>query len=454
MRQKIYVLLLLLVTGTTCLQASTMDVFWHVGRFFHVENEAPYIELAYLIPGPEVTYVSATEEMYSLSFKIEIIQEEELVVAYNYQNSEKQLVDGAASMPNIENLQRIQVPTGTIDLILTITDDLDSLHYFSDFVTIDVPEKKEAFLSDIMLVSQVREALPDNPFYRNGQSFIPKYMSYYPKEVSELNFYTEYYQPNNEAQYLIKYMIAEETGMLITDLSNHKKVKGSFEAMYTGFNIGNLPSGNYYLYVELRSETNELIERKRAFFQRSNNVESTDIKYNSSELDVITNNFARKYDLRNIIHHTAALAPIADEFQIAAIQGVIAGNDLTSIQNYFFSFWKNLSPVDPELAWNTYAEDLQYAENVFTTSLKQGFETSRGRVYLKYGKPVERIERRNSQYGEFEVWYYEQLNGASGIYFVFVNDQLGDNDFLLVHSNAAGEIFDRFWFDIIKNGDY
>ena len=70
----------------------------------------------------------------------------------------------------------------------------------------------------------------------------------------------------------------------------------NFDALYSEFDISALPSGNYYVYAELRNEDNALIDRKRMYFQRLNNTEESKLdNVDYYELDVIKNNFGGMY---------------------------------------------------------------------------------------------------------------------------------------------------------------
>ncbi|MEZ4930445.1 MAG: GWxTD domain-containing protein, partial [Chitinophagales bacterium] len=222
----------------------------------------------------------------------------------------------------------------------------------------------------------------------------------------------------------------------------------------SGFDITTLPSGNYYIYAELRNDKNEVADRKRMFFQRYNKLkEDLDVVENRG-LGVIENNFAKKYDLRNITHHLNALKPIADKFEEAAINGAIDSKDLALMQNYFYSFWSKRDSKNPEDRWMEYANLVKFADDEFGNTMIEGNETSRGITYLKYGKPTERLERNTRDFGRIEVWTYEFLEGQGNVKFMFVENPLAQNEFPLVHSTLKNQMFDKEWDRIIKNNNY
>jgi GWxTD domain-containing protein len=438
------------------LLSNTLDVYWSVKRYYQPERQKHYIELYYLIPGNLVNYTTQPDKsiMASVITSVEVYNSKGLISKEKYILNSPNYLNDKEGFINLTDLLRIEVPEDSLQLIFKILDKNDSLIHYTSALDVVIEPKKDAFLSDIMPVNEISDGDENNSFFRNGKVITPRFLSFYPNEATRLSFYVEFYQPEKTEGYLYRYLITDDNGVLVSKYANFKKINSkNFDALLAGFDITDLASGNYYLYVELRDSENKLIERKRYFFQRSNQRESTQsLSYH--ELDVITNNFAKKYDLANILHHVKALKPIADEFERAAIDGIVREGNLEKLQNYFFTFWKKRDATNAEAQWMAYAEKLQYVEQRFTTTTERGFETERGRVYLKYGPPVERIERPNSSVGQYEVWYYEHLRNQSTVYFVFVNQNRITEEFFLVHTNLVGEIYSRYWAERIKNGEF
>jgi hypothetical protein len=75
-----------------------------------------------------------------------------------------------------------------------------------------------------------------------------------------------------------------------------------------------------------------------------------------------------------------------------------------------------------------------------------GYATDRGRVYLQYGPP----NTMSDHYAEpsaypYEIWHYYKLGSQSNRKFVFYNPDLVSNDFVLLHSDAQGELPNSRW---------
>lgn len=454
--KQFFVLNILLLSFSFNLNAQKLDAFVTVNRFYQAEAKEQYVEIAYLVPAGAVNYVLTKDKKYQAKLKVNFnIDNQKGFVnnkTYVLQTPLYQNLNDVRE--NLSDVIRLNTPAkDTIVLSIRIEDVNDSSFYETK-MDVYIPETREAFLSDIMLINQINAEQKNNAFSRNNMVIVPKFLNYYPTEVNEIRFYTEFYQLTKKENYLVSYLITNEEGLYVDGYAAHKKIiEKDYEAIIGGFDISKLPSGNYYLFVELKDSKNEAIERKRTFFQRNNKnkdvVENKNLKKN--ELDVITNNFAKKYDLRNIKHHILALDPIADYFERASIIGMSESEDLVQMQNYFYSFWTQRNAKDPEAAWKEYAEKLQYVEKTFNNMNNSGYETARGRVYLKYGKPYREKLNRSGDQGEFWVWNYESIEGQSDVYFIFVNRNKVTDDFVLVHTSLRGQLYDKVWAEYLKN---
>ncbi len=104
------------------------------------------------------------------------------------------------------------------------------------------------------------------------------------------------------------------------------------------------------------------------------------------------------------------------------------GKDLESI---FLKYWKERDPT-PETNLNELMEEyyirVNYVNEYFNMSWKEGWETDFGMIYILFGPPDE-IQRSNinsSNTSAYQVWYYNRINKQ----FVF-KDQNGFGDYRL-----------------------
>ena len=101
------------------------------------------------------------------------------------------------------------------------------------------------------------------------------------------------------------------------------------------------------------------------------------------------------------------------------------------LESLFLSFWKQRDPT-PDTSINELMEEyyirVNYVNEYFKMSWRDGWETDFGMIYILFGPP-DQIERSNSTSTSssiYQVWYYSRLNKQ----FVF-KDQNGFGDFKL-----------------------
>ena len=114
------------------------------------------------------------------------------------------------------------------------------------------------------------------PLYKSGYDIIPmqKQGDYFIDESeSNLNFYVEWYQPDTDtvlnSGYLFNYFIEnEQTHIPITGFNAVKRKTITHQkAHISGFDISQLPSGNYNLVVQLLNRKGKASFKKGCFFK-------------------------------------------------------------------------------------------------------------------------------------------------------------------------------------------
>lgn len=439
------------------LKANDLDVFWKANRFYEPQTQQAYAELVYFVPGNALTYSPNAQGNYQakVNLNIQVKQKGKTLYSKAFLLQTKSYAQKPQWVENITDLLRIPIATEDTVILYITMQDISSQNSFADSVQIIFPKAKSFFSSDLVLISEATPKQENNAFVKNELTIVPKFLNYYPTEITEIKFYSEIYQTDSLKKMLYTYLLTDENGLLIANYATHRKIeKQKYTMIVGGFNIEKLSSGNYYLFAELKNDKGKVLERKRTYFQRYNKSEKAEenkLKKDKNELGVISNNFARKYDLRNIKHHLLALMPIATIFERASLEGIAKTDNVEQMQNYFYSFWAERNPQNPELEWKTYAEKLQYVEKNFTTAFERGYETPRGSVYLLYGKPFHAKLYNKKNKGEFWVWNYEQIGQQSNVYFVFLNNSNITDDFKLVHTSLKGYIYSKEWAEYIKN---
>ncbi|MCD6594173.1 GWxTD domain-containing protein [bacterium] len=172
------------------------------------------------------------------------------------------------------------------------------------------------------------------------------------------------------------------------------------------FPISKMPGGQYRADLRILDKNGKKIARTKNDFTLIQTPKSM-MKYHFDEL-------------------INQLELIANPSEIKKLENA----DSTERDSLWDEFWtkRDLSPnTELNEAKEEFFRRVQYANEHFGTTSKQGWKTDRGRTYITYGQPNE-IERHPFEidYYSYEVWYYYSLN----LTLVFV-DQIGDGDYRL-----------------------
>ena len=181
------------------------------------------------------------------------------------------------------------------------------------------------------------------------------------------------------------------------------------EVIINTMDISNLPSGNYYLALEARNRNNEIIGYNQFFFQRSNSNYQIDnsILASIDPSKVFSGNIGNIDTIREYIR---MLAPISSQIENEYASSLIKTEDIQTMQQYFYSFWASRNTLSPQIEWEKYFAQVKRVNASFSALRMKGYQTDRGRIFLKYGAP-DRIVQNYNEAGAYpyEIWQYYTL---------------------------------------------
>lgn len=318
-------------------------------------------------------------------------------------------------------------------------------------------DQKQVSLSGIQLVESVSKAETQGMLTKSGYDLVPNLFNFYQEDQGKLTYYSEIY--NTEAalgkdyRFLVStYIQSNETGEIIKDLHrNRKEVSRTVVPLLLEFDISRLASGNYNLVIEVRNQQNEILASNSVFFQRINPRVQLEMK-DIAALD-IANTFVDGITSRDsLMEHLRSLSPISSEMERIFAEKHLASGNEQLMKQYFLNFWLERDPFYPEEAWKAYYKKVQLVNLKFSTIIKKGFESDRGIVYLRYGPPNTIAESyfEPSAY-PYEIWHYYELRNQRNKKFVFYSRDRITNEFVMIHSDAVGEIANHRWkLDVLK----
>ncbi|HNB82665.1 MAG TPA: GWxTD domain-containing protein, partial [Chitinophagaceae bacterium] len=218
-------------------------------------------------------------------------------------------------------------------------------------------------------------------------------------------------------------------------------------------------SGNYVLKATLLNDE-QVVAREAVSFQFLNQqwVPEKPSENNSFSDSLPKGNFTEKYPLPVLQKNVAALLPVARDEERQAVRDMTESTDKTLLQTFFYHFWKSRNNEYPEKAWNEYAAILNEVGKRFGSSSGPGYESDRGRVFIRYGEPDRIIRVPNEKNAlPYEVWFYYKSGEKSNLKFLFYQPGISANQVFLLHSNVSGELKNPQWrYQLLQdptNGD-
>lgn len=429
---------------------------------FYSSKEGPYIETYVSIDGTSVEWKKNGNNLYQAQLELTIIFEQDTnVINYSKVIVKGDEVKDSAGM-NIEfmNTQRFALPNGEYKLKVKIDDLNDTLHpeYIISPLAIYVPDTS-ASISSIEAVKTLSKTTKAKVNSHSGFDMIPNIYNYFPVKDSIFTFYAELYHIDKSIganePYIMNYYISNfESNTIIPKYKKfERRTAKEIDAILGQFDISGLASGNFVFTIELINRDMKLITKGEYFFQRDN----PNVKLEADDIESVNviNTFAElitgKDTLEDIL---LAMEPISTEPENEFIKYIIKQGDEHVMQQYIYNYWQKRNPLEPSKPFVAYMIEVMRVNREFGTSIKKGYETDRGIVYLKYGQPNSIMK----QYHEpatypYEIWHYYGIRGQGNVKFVFYNTDLATNDFELLHSNAIGEINNYRWKLTLRKRD-
>lgn len=444
-------------------QEKNINAFISYGTFNITAEEAtPYLETYITFDCNSLMYVKDADQYQAAINLTVIFRQGESIKNYDkYSVNSPKISDTTNVNGFFMDVQRYSLANGEYQMEITIEDANNKTEKplkVSETIVIDYPEN--ICFSSIIALEDYKPVTEVTANTKNGYDIIPMIMPYYPESISRLTFYAEIYNTKktlgeNEKYLLNTYLKTFESNTRIDSyfFTKRMNVKDT-EVVINTMDISNLPTGNYYLVLEARDRNNEIIGYNQFFFQRSN----SNYQIDNSALASIdpTKVFSGNIDnIDTIREYIRTLAPISSQIEIEYANSLIKSNDITTMQQYFYSFWSSRNALSPQIEWENYFTQVKRVNASFTAVKLKGYQTDRGRVFLKYGAP-DRIVQNHNESGAYpyEIWHYYTLANQRNKKFVFMSKDVVTNDFQLIHSDAIGELNNSRWTNEIYSRTY
>ncbi len=443
--------LFLLITG---LQAQKLNALLSYSTFYS-PKDGPYIETYLRIADNSIHLEKTKNGKYQ--GKVQVImmfKKNDSIINFDKYELTSPELDSVSNTSSFIDQQRFSLQNGNYNFEIQIWDMLDTLskpYVTLQPITIDYDNNKVS-VSGIELIESYSTTKAPSIISRAGYDLVPNISNFYPANANKLIYYSEVYNTKKALGIDQKYLISSyiqilETGKTLQDYIRYKKETSSDVSVVFGeFDISMLPSGNYNLVIEAHDKNNELIGVNKLFFQRSN--PKIQLTVDNIATNKVSSSFAgRITDIDTLREYIRYLQPISDNQEIAFSMSHLEKADLLTLQKFFYMFWSKRDPLQPEKSWLDYLDRVNMVNMAYSTQISKGYQTDRGRVYLKYGPPNSISESYNEPAAyPYEIWhYYELENGQRNKKFVFYTKDIVTNDFSLLHSDVTGELSNYRW---------
>ena len=360
--------------------------------------------------------------------------------------------DSAEEERWITALERIELPAGDYSGVLRVYNAGRKERADSTFVEFEVPDfRRNRFsVADIEFITARVPTAGDRHRFRRGPDILFRNVGgvVVPPD-SYLHAYTELYNTDQLVQrrYHVYWVITDTAGRALFSIDTVIATEGdSVEAITQSFQLASAPGGSYFLLLRVydgnRLVATDSVSAIRSFFlyKPTTSALAGGVQTDSGG-SVIDPMFAGLTEVELDIEFRKA-SYIIPEHQQRIFDG-LSGSDAKG--RFLTNFWNALDddPRTPEHpVRDEYYERVTQASNYYRSSLTpRGWDSDRGRVLLKYGKP-DGIDRHPNDFNRrpFEIWRYS----GSRLTFVFVDISQTGN-YILVHSNAPNEIRNLNW---------
>lgn len=450
MKNKNKFLALALLSALFSFQLSALDL--GVAHLVLATPDEAYLEINLEIAPASVTWtpVDSTSAQASVHFLI-LIKKGDEIISYEKYTLSSPVMQRIAPLLDI---RRFALNDGMYELEITATDVAQEKNAAIWRSKLDFQAPKGLFLSQIQLLRGFRQATEnESALVKNGFYMEPLPFAFYDKHASKMAFYCEIYHSNTvitDPQYSLRYTIEKDLGngeLKLVAAGNQKKKPSVADAALFDMDISLIESGNYVLTIELRNKQNAVLATRKQSFQRSNPFLNID----PNEISAATANdqFVKNLDEKALVYSMKAISPmVALGASSEELKNILAANDYEGMRYFIFRYFIQLDPLNPELAWRRYMETANAADQQFNSGFRYGFETDRGRTFMKYGRPDDLVHIEDDPAAPpYEIWIYYNFpkTNQRNVKFLFYNPTLAGEDFIMLHSNARGEINNPKW---------
>ncbi|MDX2246117.1 MAG: GWxTD domain-containing protein [Bacteroidia bacterium] len=446
------------------LRGQSVGFYLDVCRFFDFQVNKTIAEFYFAVDGTTLEYQKDEDGLYQVSVNINWLLQridngDSIPVMgdnYNLQfQPEERLKDTTAELrrKTLFNLQKVDLEPGMYKLQAIAYDryapaaqKIMAIHEFE----IKALSPNQIVFSDIKWIAYEKDS--KGTVGRTRDDLIPLVTNDAFINQDSLVFYQEIYNTDDvlDQNFTVRSRFWQGDNILYAyEQTQARPPRPQRNAFREKFDIRSLKSNTYYLQVEvLNYKGLPVATYRKKFFVYNSRVETEyDNLAVTSETDIFND-----YSEEQLDYYLRTLSYISTEQEYNFARALESPEQK---KNFLYTFFekRKTNPRQKILAlWNGHLAALDYVNQQFKSSFREGWQTDRGRVFIKYGIPSD-IERYPGESAiiPYEIWRYDRLGAQNNVIFIFYDSDLASNEYLLLHSTKYGEISNPRWKEQLQN---
>lgn len=335
------------------------------------------------------------------------------------------------------------VPAGRYTITVTVTDSVSGRHFTSS-ATVEgwssAPRASDLMLSPSMRLATGDDTMPKLGELRRGNTLVTPVVRLKLTPVRTKAYYlVEAYAPAPDSG-TMQVRLEDSTGKSLVTTRPARVTISSGGAVLKGqLDLAGLPAGRYRFVVTIDvggTHEERVDELVMADFEET-------MQREEARLAALRETDEGYFSVMNDAQIDEAQAPL--EYLTSRDSLKVYSKDLTldAKRRFMVKFWTDRDPTPGtprNEARERFYQLIDQANKTFAEggrSRTPGWKTDRGRVFVKYGEPLDKLDRRTSTGSAppYQVWRYQR---GKELYYIFA-DRTGFGGYKLIATNDLKE---------------
>jgi len=455
--RKLFILSFLILSFGSFSQKNKLKAYLDTKQFYATEL-GNYIEIYLQFVGSSVKFEAVNNGIQAkIALNFSILEKENSIRKDSYVLTSPLAIDSVQD--DFYEVKRFALPPGNYTLKIELIDVLNDSRISAEKEITIVDFASKPTISEIEIAEYAFKSDVASSFQKAGIHIVPLISNFFSTEITRIPLYFEVYNSqvtNDSLVGILCKIIDKENEKELEDLTLLWRVASEpIIPVFKMIDIEKVPTGSFRIELGLINRKMELLTTSTYSFERSNEIQE---EFDPDKM-VLDPSFQASITEDSVFFFLESLIPIARPAEIKNIISTLKSKNLEKSRKHIQAFWRESAPTNSYEAWIKYKIQVVFVEVLYGNNFQDGFETDRGRVYLKYGAPSTHVVKENSpsEY-PYEIWTYNKIGKYSNKRFIFYNPDLTNGAYRLLHSDVLGELKNAAWSQILSqrntnNGD-